>query len=159
AGGAAKSPNALRLARRFQQAIERKRKQREAEGCCSAADTLTGGTDPWELPQYNVFVLDATPEDIKRDLTHLCIRLCGEGEVPRSLSEIILVEQSQARQNDGMDIDIEDAPHSIPKQPTRLPANTVDFAQRERDEMRDLTGATEIISVYPRDGPSSRSIR
>ena len=43
AGGAAKSPNALRLAKRFQQAIERKRKQREAEGCCPAGmiDTHT----------------------------------------------------------------------------------------------------------------------
>ncbi|KAI3609218.1 hypothetical protein WG66_010662 [Moniliophthora roreri] len=156
AGGAAKSPNALRLARRFQQAIERKRKQREAEGCCSAADASTGGTDPWELPQYNVFVLNATPEDIKRDLTHLCIRLCGEGEVPRSLSDIILVEQSQARQNDGMDVDIEDASHPTLKQPARFPPNTVDFAQRERDEMRDLTRATEIISVFPKDVPLSK---
>ncbi|KNZ76294.1 Mitotic checkpoint protein bub3 [Termitomyces sp. J132] len=31
-------------------------------------------------------------------------------------------------------------------------ANTVDFAQREREEMRDLTKASEIISVPPPDG-------
>ncbi|KAK7031151.1 tyrosine/serine/threonine protein phosphatase pps1 [Paramarasmius palmivorus] len=161
AGGAAKSPNALRLAKRFQQAIERKRKQREAEGCCPAADpsTGTGGTDPWELPQYNVFVLDATPEDIKRDLTHLVIRLCPDGEVPRSLSEIILIEQPQARQTDDMDIDIEDVPISVSKHsasPHPRPVNTVDFAQRERDEMRDLTKASEIISVFPKDNPLSK---
>ncbi|KAG5644183.1 hypothetical protein DXG03_009024 [Asterophora parasitica] len=31
-------------------------------------------------------------------------------------------------------------------------SNTVDFAQREKEEMRDLTKASEIISVFPPDG-------
>ncbi|KAF5371701.1 hypothetical protein D9758_003412 [Tetrapyrgos nigripes] len=30
-----------------------------------------------------------------------------------------------------------------------VPPNTVDFAQRERDEMRDLTRASEVISIWP----------
>ena len=32
-------------------------------------------------------------------------------------------------------------------QSNTLPANTVDFAQREREEMRELTRASEIIRV------------
>ncbi|KAI0034759.1 hypothetical protein K488DRAFT_44802 [Vararia minispora EC-137] len=74
-----------------------------------------------EPVRYNVFVLHATPEDIVRELGHALVRT-----------------DTDAPHTDGHDAHVEAGPHR---------ANTVNFAQREKDEMRDLTRASEILVV------------
>ncbi|VDC07621.1 unnamed protein product [Peniophora sp. CBMAI 1063] len=82
-----------------------------------------------EVPvAYNVFVLDAPRADVLRHLGHALQRT-----VPH------------APHTDGTDA------HTSNDSPLRpdicLAANTVNFAQREKDEMRDLTRASEILST------------
>ncbi|KAJ7576830.1 hypothetical protein C8J56DRAFT_799565 [Mycena floridula] len=144
--GAAHSDNAVRLAQRFRMAIERKRRER-----CTRLG-IQDGHD--ELLRYNVFILDATAEQIRTDIPHLVMRVCPSGQVPGSLGpggkkswNPILSPPPTA---DAFDMDMDVDYHDVT--PFRLPSvspNTVDFAQRERDEMRDLTKASEIISVLP----------
>jgi dual specificity MAP kinase phosphatase len=75
---------------------------------------------------YNVFVLQATPEDMIRELGYALTRT-----------------DTGAPHTDGHDAHVHGGPHR---------ANTVNFAQREKDEMRDLTRASEILTVGD-DGP------
>lgn len=122
-----------------------------------------------ELLDYNVFVLDATSEQINNDLSHLVMRVCEDGQVPGSLGpsggmkgfvstpQLSPTAASTMRGgDDGFEMDMEgdimmsDSPDHdyLFSEPKEKP-NTVDFAQRERDEMRDLTRASEIISIFP----------
>ncbi|KAJ3888451.1 hypothetical protein GG344DRAFT_53569 [Lentinula edodes] len=135
ATGAAQSANALRLARRFKQAVERKR--RERVGC--KADNSHGAFNDSNTPlDYNVFLLDANAEEIKREMPHLVVKLCPEGEVP---GNVVMAENCDAS--------ISDPPVSNTSTRVKTVPNTVDFAQREKDEMRDLTRASEIVSMFP----------
>ena len=188
-----------------------------------------------DLLEYNVFVLDASIDDLRREVPHLMMKICGPG-VPggagvsasgmeddkikstakaRRGSELIkanteptisiststsymqqrnvlfdvgahtdgpdghLVEegifekeererQRQKRGGNGMDMDVvgdmdvdmdmdmDDGSVDIGAKKQEQEAegdvllpNTVDFALREKEEMRDLTKASEIISLYP----------
>ncbi|KAJ4477506.1 hypothetical protein J3R30DRAFT_3756129, partial [Lentinula aciculospora] len=189
--GAAQSPNALRLARRFKQAVDRKRRERvrgeddygQCNNCCpflviqshstvnSTSKTTpvqSTGTndesDDMNTPlDYNVFLLDANADEIKREMSHLIVKLCPEGEVPGSLGAA-LIEGSKFNQatschdGDGDVVMAETSDASITallstSSRVKTPPNTVDFAQREKDEMRDLTRASEIVSVFPEGHP------
>jgi dual specificity MAP kinase phosphatase len=91
---------------------------------------------------YNVFVLTSTLPEMLESLPHLLsrvqdVRIVGGKTMPVSGS---------GAYTDGPDAHIrvreEDDDHG-----TILKANTINFAQREKDEMRDLTKATEILST------------
>ena len=153
--GASRSDNALQLANRLRTAIERKRKER--------CERLGLDVDAEEaLLRYNVFLLDATAEQIRNDIPHLVMRVCQSGQVPGSLGPGAAKQNTFAASplpsSDGFEMDMDDdvvmADSSL--RLAYLSPNTVDFAQRERDEMRDLTKASEIISVFP-DRSSSPS--
>ncbi|KAJ3932964.1 MAG: hypothetical protein NXY57DRAFT_893116 [Lentinula lateritia] len=148
ATGAAQSANALRLARRFKQAVERKRRERVG---CKADNTAPSDTSAAHSTEsngafndsntpldYNVFLLDANAEEIKREMPHLVVKLCPEGEVP---GNVVMAENCDAS--------ISDPPVSNTSTRVKTVPNTVDFAQREKDEMRDLTRASEIVSMFP----------
>ncbi|KAG6902081.1 hypothetical protein C0995_004582 [Termitomyces sp. Mi166 len=203
------SPNARVLARRIQEAIQRKYQERAKRlGGTLAEDGLF--THP-DLLHYNVFILDATAANMHADtgVPHLVMRLCMNG-VPGSgpfesgtnkatsiLSTdsidgplkdgaswgahtdgpdghlvdmedpIAVAAQGQGAEGmyvdidtdmemeAGMDVDGGAAAHARllgRSRPNARDPNTVDFAQREKEEMRDLTKASEIISVPPPDG-------
>ncbi|EED83264.1 predicted protein [Postia placenta Mad-698-R] len=117
---------ALSLAEKFKHAVEAKRAER-CERYPDAAD---------DLITYNVFVLDASPAEISKTLPHLVMR----------------TEDVPAAHTDSTDAHAQGEAH--PAHPTdeeiaaRLHrANSVDFACREKEEMRDLTQASEIVSV------------
>ncbi|KAL0567350.1 tyrosine/serine/threonine protein phosphatase pps1, partial [Marasmius crinis-equi] len=163
---AGKSPNAQRLAAQFREAVERKRRERIANGHPSET-----------LPTYNVFVLDAGAEEIRKSdlLAPMCIRVkeggagagrftnddevgwLGKGIVspsPRLATDYF--GDANVKNGEAMDLDQPlSASSSLESQGSGsktlqsnpLPANTVDFAQREREEMRELTRASEIIRV------------
>jgi hypothetical protein len=84
-----------------------------------------GDEDEGGLLTYNVFVMTATAEEMDREMPHLMVRL-----------------QGSRREGTGVDVGRESGEGR-----ERLKPNTIDFAQREKDEMRDLTRASEIISV------------
>ncbi|KAE9399440.1 hypothetical protein BT96DRAFT_965626 [Gymnopus androsaceus JB14] len=157
--GANKSANARRWARRFKGAQERMRRKRAGNA----------GT----AIKYNTFLLDATADEIRNEMPHLVVRLCREGDVPGSLRAAVLDTKGWIDGNEDEDGDVVmgtiplsaspvplsdspppglDASTSTSPPPGHgcpLPPNTVDFAQREKDEMRDLTRASEIVSVFP----------
>ncbi|EMD31492.1 hypothetical protein CERSUDRAFT_162933 [Gelatoporia subvermispora B] len=87
------------------------------------------------LLPYNVFVLDASPADIAAKLPHLVAR----PEPP----------MRSAAHTDGTDAHTqgEGAEEAWRRRAAR--PNIVDFAVREREEMRDLTRASELITVLP----------
>ncbi|KAJ4473196.1 hypothetical protein C8R41DRAFT_581669 [Lentinula lateritia] len=175
ATGAAQSANALRLARRFKQAVERKRRERvgcKADNTVTAAPSDTSAAHSTESNgafndsntplDYNVFLLDANAEEIKREMPHLVVKLCPEGEVPGSLGAALAGtsksnylslfhhdEDGDVVMAENCDASISDPPVSNTSTRVKTVPNTVDFAQREKDEMRDLTRASEIVSMFP----------
>ncbi|KAJ3732410.1 hypothetical protein DFJ43DRAFT_1073822 [Lentinula guzmanii] len=175
--GAVKSDNALRLARRFKQALDKKR--RERIGCeddvvtvapsdhtsdTSVAQSIraSDASDALDTPlRYNVFLLDANADEIRREMPHLIVKLCPEGEVPGSLGAALAGASKPNmstfhHDRDGdtvMTVNDNASSFGLPASPSsrlKTPPNTVDFAQREKDEMRDLTRASEIVSVFPK---------
>ncbi|KAI0649513.1 hypothetical protein C8Q79DRAFT_903881 [Trametes meyenii] len=111
--------SALAVADRFKQAVELKLEERRAR--CPHPDALV---------QYNVFVLDASASEIAEKLPHLVVR-----------TEDAFLSGAHT---DGTDAHT----HGEGDDALRLlRANTIDFAQREKDEMRDLTQASEIVSM------------
>jgi dual specificity MAP kinase phosphatase len=114
--------NAIALAERFKIAIEKKAAERLAR--LRKDSTTQDDLEANGLLTYNVFVLSATADEIRETLPHLIIR-----RIDSSSSSSTTPTTAS----------------SIPS----FPPNTVDFDKRERDEMRDLTKASEIISVYP----------
>ncbi|KAF8176252.1 hypothetical protein K438DRAFT_1607705, partial [Mycena galopus ATCC 62051] len=105
------------LAKRFVGAVERKRREREV-----------GTTDADAPLQYNVFILDADARTLRETVPELMMRTPAFAAAHAAPA---------------------DAPVAVPIDPeadaTTAP-NTVDFGQRERDEMRELTRASEILS-------------
>ena len=141
-----------------------------------------------EFLHYNVFVLSANEEEMRREMPHLVmrvavnpessasagwevgdarsghIRLGGGAHTDRSDGHVIEqgnsadfgapVRDTSSQTGDmGMDLDMEMDVDTSPGltedfENDDVP-NTVDFAQREKDEMRDLTRASEIISFFP----------
>ena len=163
------SSAAINLGKRFARAIEIKRQERLQSLGFSA---LPDEEDIHGLLKYNVFVLDATEEDMKKDLSHLMMRICVEpvtgGLFGRRIRThgahtdgpdghvVELLKSEPSRETSGDVIDLMamdvDSPSLTPTGQVlsdRLCHNTVDFAQREKEEMRDLTKASEIISLFP----------
>ncbi|KAI9061173.1 hypothetical protein FKP32DRAFT_1631829, partial [Trametes sanguinea] len=111
--------SAVAVAEKFKQAIELKLEERRAR--CPNPDALVF---------YNVFVLDASASEMTEKLPHLVVRT--EDAYP------------SGAHTDGTDAHT----HGEGDDANRLlRANTIDFAQREKDEMRDLTQASEIVSM------------
>ena len=112
----------MNLAERFKVAIEklaleRKERIQNAPECVNKQEYK-------EPLAYNVFVLDAKKEEMEAQIPHLMVRLQGEG----------------AAHTDGTD------GHSSTESEGVKP-NTINFAAREKEEMRDLTRASEIVSL------------
>ncbi|KAK0205084.1 hypothetical protein DFS33DRAFT_730967 [Desarmillaria ectypa] len=127
-GGAKNSENAKRLVERFRSAIARKKAERVGKlrfDSKTRRDQESNDSPATRLFDYNVFLLDATVEDFTNPnsaLTHL-VRRC-----------------------DSQRLWFQDCPsESSPLQP-----NTINFAVREKEEMRDLTTASEILRIGPR---------
>ncbi|KAK1223486.1 tyrosine/serine/threonine protein phosphatase pps1 [Marasmius sp. AFHP31] len=169
-----KSANSQRLAAQFKEAIERKRRER-----------IANGHAPHTLPRYNVFILDAGAEEIRKDLlAPLCVRVkeggAGAGRItsddesegwfgkgvispsPKPSADYFGDAKVKSGEPLSMDVDSTQESSVISSSPspsqgsgskrartqsTNLPANTVDFAQREREEMRELTRSSEIIRI------------
>ncbi|KAF7423928.1 tyrosine/serine/threonine protein phosphatase pps1 [Pleurotus ostreatus] len=185
------SPAALALAKRFSEAIERKRtwRRERAEEVRRKSGEIPrdGEDDEGRFLEYNVFVLDADADALRKELPHLVVRVCAPGGI-LSPEKAKTHDDSASRSSgttsvlddrhhdagahtigsdgrvDAMDVfdcEVEDAA-SKPSAHTLDPdtngtgvlidgllSNTVDFALREKEEMRDLTRASEIITVYP----------
>jgi dual specificity MAP kinase phosphatase len=95
------------------------------------------GEDEDELLVYNVFVMTATAEEMEKEMPHLLVRLPGEGAGASA-------RRDGAEGGNG-DVGKREAGKREGKW---VKPNTVDFSQREKDEMRDLTKASEIIAVW-----------
>ena len=119
--------SAVITAERFKQAVELKYMERRAR--CP---------DPESLVPYNVFVLDASASELAEKLPHLVVR-----------TEDTLASGAHT---DGTDAHTSGEPDEMSR---LLRANTIDFAQREKEEMRDLTQASEIVSQAVRVGSRS----
>ncbi|KAG7089221.1 hypothetical protein E1B28_010922 [Marasmius oreades] len=162
-----KTQNAQRLAAHFREALERKRRER-----------IANGHAPETLPAYNVFMLDAAAEEMRKDWwTPLCVRVkeggagtgrhanpdggaswLGNGTVTSSPklkdyfgdAKGMDIDQNQTssseRQLSSITPSQQHGSQSHHQQVSYEP-NTVDFARREREEMRELTRASEIIHV------------
>ncbi|OBZ66194.1 hypothetical protein A0H81_13806 [Grifola frondosa] len=81
------------------------------------------------LVPYNVFVLEATPADMMSTLRHLVARMEPE---------------DTGAHTDGPDAHTRG---ESTEERRVLRPNTIDFAQREKEEMRDLTQASEIVTL------------
>lgn len=179
------TPATIALAQRFARAIELKRQERiHALGFSGLPDDegIHG------LLKYNVFVLDATKEDVRRELPHLMMRICVEpvtgglfgtrtvnygSHTDGSDGHVVELGAVESRERGGsgvagdVEMDVDDPPQTVPEQQHNsgagtgtgtssggvggdLIANTVDFAHREKEEMRDLTKASEIVSLFPK---------
>ncbi|THU92816.1 hypothetical protein K435DRAFT_967526 [Dendrothele bispora CBS 962.96] len=97
--GAGRSPNAIKLAKRFRKAIEKKRQERITRMASpdvqtqsadfTSAENVENSAAEEDLPlRYNVFLLDAHADDIRTHLPHLVARLVKPGEVPASLETL-----------------------------------------------------------------------
>ncbi|KAH0832978.1 hypothetical protein J3R83DRAFT_11956 [Lanmaoa asiatica] len=125
------TPATLRVAARFKKAIEKKRRER-LERWVQAGFHLEADVqedqDPHSTPEgflkFGVYILDANAEQLERDLPSLIVRKDGECAG--------------------------DCEHAAPMR-NEIRANTIDFAQREKDEMRDLTRASEVLTVWGSD--------
>lgn len=104
-------------------------------------------------------MLDASPEDIYQHLEHLVARVedvnathahtdgtdahtVGDPASPASASSDSPVDNDERRPRKKL-----------------FRANTVNFAQREKEEMRDLTRASELYTAFPPDHPLDPCVR
>jgi dual specificity MAP kinase phosphatase len=178
------TPSAMALAKRFQSAISAKRNERV---CMRARFNAATGQEhePQEpvdssgLLNYNAYVLDASEEDLRKELPHLMMRIYGTGvpggpgdgaHTDASNGHVIELNEDGRSTNqcpsgsgccttvsdgdgisnpDGMEVDSPTPDVGQPSCDILRTPNTVNFAVRERDEMRDLTKASEIITLQP----------
>ncbi|KAJ7040193.1 hypothetical protein C8F04DRAFT_1314148 [Mycena alexandri] len=141
------SPALRAHAARFVAAVKRKRRER----CVAMGVDLNSPDAPLE---YNVFVLDADARALRAAVPELMMRVFEGGE-RRGVDTVLHPANGEEMDVDGTPpthADTHDAPVAVPIHPDADAAttpNTVDFGQRERDEMRELTRASEILSVFP----------
>lgn len=146
--------HALLLAERFREAVDRKREHRQRLLGDAAKD----------LVPYNVFVLDASPSEARKELQCLLMRQedellsdsddesegrpaeCDRDHRHGKVNGTAHTDSTDAHVVGEMELDAEPEKKSKKKM---LKANTIDFAQREKEEMRDLTKASEIFSWFP----------
>lgn len=152
------------------------------------AETQTQeGEGAQNLLKYNVFVLDADAEEMRKVIPHLVMKVCEAGvpggvpsspassasaspqtsHTPQSTSPTPSVGGTGTAHTDGpdghlvemnVDPDASSSSNKIKDSDgvVGVDANTVDFAQREKEEMRDLTKASEIITLFPSGGEAER---
>ncbi|THG96393.1 hypothetical protein EW026_g5436 [Hermanssonia centrifuga] len=124
---------ALAVASHFAHAVDAKRAQRAARG-------------QTDLLHYNVFVLEARPEEMVREMPNV---------VARMADEVVGSGAHTTGTDAATHSDTHPADTHAPTQPKSRcelrRANTISFAQREKDEMRDLTQATEILTFPVED--------
>ncbi|KAH7913498.1 hypothetical protein BJ138DRAFT_1134002 [Hygrophoropsis aurantiaca] len=177
------SPSAIKLAERFACAIKRARGERksrwEAYIKTGAAQDSIADSDAHDyedadadLIDYNVFVLDADAQAIERDLPHMVMRKedavrgahteSTDGRVVGDVGHTLDVDVDGSRCTVLYSASASPSASQSKSTLTSVPtdsllhrANTIDFAQREKEEMRDLTRASEIISVFPSDWNTS----
>ena len=129
---------------------------------------------------YNVFVLQATLPEMRAALPHLLSRvtdaLCScsmsrphpartsaklsarkSNHGPAHASGVGHGHMHVDAHTDGTDAHVARAAECGCREHMLLRANTINFAQRERDEMRDHTRASEIVSVDPSSSHGSHS--
>ncbi|KAH8074794.1 hypothetical protein BXZ70DRAFT_745283 [Cristinia sonorae] len=151
----------ISLAQKFKQAIEKKYSQRLER--LRLVHPNASPEEDFGLVKYNVFVLDATPDEIHVHLEHLVTRVediniphshtdgtdaHAHGDVPDSPPSVYDSDSSPS--TPGYDQAEKGIPNVANARKFRkLPANTINFAQREKDEMRDLTRASEIMTFFP----------
>jgi dual specificity MAP kinase phosphatase len=96
-----------------------------------------------DLVMYNVFVMDASPQEMEEVLEHLVIRTEDEEDDDEHHHHhhgaLASTLASAAGQAEGAAV----------SERRKKKANTISFAQREKDEMRELTRASEIATVFP----------
>ncbi|EKM58639.1 uncharacterized protein PHACADRAFT_253113 [Phanerochaete carnosa HHB-10118-sp] len=144
---------ALAVATHFAHAIEAKRAHRAARG-------------QTDLLYYNVFVLCATSEEVVKEMPHVVSRYTDEVVNGHHHSDSQKEGQHRAHTQGTEGLTASEShvlsthhtpplqdPPEFPK-PNVLKANTISFAQREKDEMRELTQASEILT-YPLDDTES----
>lgn len=162
------SPAAVALAHRFAQAIQVKRQERIQT---LGLGNLSDDEEINDLLNYNVFVLDAAEERMRKELSHLMMRICVKpvsgglfgarsirhgAHTDGSDGHIVELGAVEAREREQPVFGEMDMVVDEPSQEKLLTTpfhNTVDFAQREKEEMRDLTKASEIISMFPTFAP------
>ncbi|GJE89850.1 dual specificity phosphatase domain-containing protein [Phanerochaete sordida] len=139
---------ALAVATHFAHAIEAKRAQRVARG-------------QTDLLFYNVFVLCATPGEVAKEMPHVVSRytdeVCGDHQESQAKEG---PHRAHTKGTEGLTcseahtLSTRQAPPAQDVQQSSklnvLRANTISFAQREKDEMRELTQASEILT-FPLD--------
>ncbi|TCD61061.1 tyrosine/serine/threonine protein phosphatase pps1, partial [Steccherinum ochraceum] len=169
----------IALAQKFKQAIEKKYAQRlERLRSVSPSPNQDAGLG---LVKYNVFVLDATPDEMHAHLEHLVSRVEDVTRVPQSHTDGTdahahgdvspdvgsppsVYDDEGAQATPGYD-QAEQGYFAGEKKVKKeqgekqarvktLRANTINFAQREKDEMRDLTRASEIVTFFPPASPA-----
>lgn len=108
---------------------------------------------------------------MRKELPHLMMRICvkpvsgglfgtrsiGHGaHTDGSDGHVVELAAVESREREQSDLKDEDMDVDCPLQESAVESipNTVDFAQREKEEMRDLTKASEIISLFPTSTPS-----
>lgn len=152
---------ALAVATHFAHAIEAKRAHRIARG-------------QTDLLCYNVFVLCASPEEVVKAMPHVVSRMVDEefddGAATATATpaehrahtkgtDALTCSETHVLVSHGMQTDsaeesqeegVERPSPSPSSKPNILKANTISFAQREKDEMRELTQASEIVT-FPLD--------
>jgi len=131
---------ALAVATHFAHAIESKRAQRAARG-------------QTDLLQYNVFVIHSSPEEMARDLPQVVMRMADE--IIGSGAHTAGTDASASSETHSADVHAPALPESKERcqQQMLRKANTISFAQREKDEMRELTQASEILTLpFDEDG-------
>ena len=147
---------ALAVATHFAHAIEAKRAQRAARGQRG-------------LLYYNVFVLCASPEEVVKEMPHVASRYADEvidGDHTHGSQSKEGPHRAHTQGTEGLTGSEAhilsthktpppfDQPQPQAPKPNVLKANTISFAQREKDEMRELTQASEILT-FPLDDPES----
>ena len=169
------------MAARFKKAVEKKRRERLERWVQAGFHYEADGQedqDPHSTPEgflkYGVYVLDANAEQLERDLPWLIVKKDGEcagdcertdptrtesmrcslGGVTHGLTEAKLAQEHARRlsvqPNVGSVASLDQS--SVNTRIHRCKrANTIDFAQREKDEMRDLTRASEILTMWGSD--------
>ncbi|KAJ6514735.1 hypothetical protein DFH09DRAFT_1196163 [Mycena vulgaris] len=132
------SPALHALARRFAGAVRRKR----AERCALLG--IDPNSDAPDAPlAYNVFVLDADAKALRAVVPELMMRVFEGGE--RREGGVVAARED----GETMDVDVPASNLAVSINATaETEPNTVDFGQRERDEMRELTRASEILTVF-----------
>ena len=182
----------ISLAQKFKQAVEKKYLQRLQR--LRGVNSDLPSNEDFGLVKYNVFVLDATPDEMHVHLEHLVSRIedmsiphshtdghdaHAHGDIPESPPSVYEDESVSSspspapaavvptpgydKAEQGIFGQVETkTKKTMPKEKERrmrtLPANTINFAQREKDEMRDLTRASEIMTFFPPSSPTSPSI-